>query len=147
MNEAPMLEVATSRELDVDAGQTWELLADWGNTQWLPGPPHTEVIGQGDGMTRRLHVPGADPIDEILLSLDSNDKELHYSIPRCQLFPLDGYEGWISVEPRPGGGCRVDWHCRFDPGELPPADAKTVATGNLERLLDNLAAYLVKNRQ
>ncbi len=147
MNEAPKLEEATSRELDVDAGQAWALLADWGNTHWLPGPPQTEVIGQGDGMTRRLHVPGADPIDEILLSLDSNQKVLHYSIPRCQLFPLESYEGWISVEPCPGGGCRVDWRCRFDAGELSSTDAEAMAAGNLERLLDNLAAYLTENNQ
>ncbi len=147
MNEAPKLEEATSRELDVDAGQTWALLADWGNTQWLPGPPQTEVIGQGDGMTRRLHVPGADPIDEILLSLDGNERVLHYSIPRCQLFPLDSYEGWILVEPRPGGGCRVDWRCRFGAGELPPTDAQNMAAGNLERLLDGLAAYLLEHYQ
>ncbi len=142
-----MFEVATSRNLDVEAGQTWALLADWGNTQWLPGPPQTEVIGQGAGMTRRLHVPGADPIDEILLSLDSNERVLHYSIPRCQLFPLESYEGWISVKPRSGGGCRVDWRCHFDAGELPPAEAEAMAAGNLERLLDSLVAYLTKNHQ
>jgi 4-hydroxy-tetrahydrodipicolinate reductase len=137
-----MLEVAVNRDLVADTDRAWTLLADWGNTPWIEGPEKCELFDSAEGLVRRFHLPGRAPVDEILLATDPDARQLRYRIPRCEALPFDDYHGTIAVNPRPGGGCRVDWHCRFGAGGLSESDALARAQANLERLLQGLADHL-----
>ncbi len=136
-----MFETAASREFDVEARTVWELLSDWGNTRWLPGPPKTDVFGSGDRVVRRLHVPGSEPIEETMLDCDPGTMRIHYTIAVSERFPLKDYSGTIMVQPA-DNGCRVDWQCRFDQGDMGDEQAGAIADRNLNVLLDSLASYL-----
>ena len=58
-----MVEVHVARDLDFPAATVWALLEDFGDISWAPGIDRIEVIGEGIGMIRRLHMQGMDPID------------------------------------------------------------------------------------
>ncbi len=136
-----MFEAAESREIDVNADTAWELLADWSDTRWLPGPPETEVVRSGDQVTRRLLIPGAEPIEETLLATDPATMTLHYRIAASEKFPLKDYSGTVVVRAT-DEGCRVDWQCRFDQGDMSDEQADAIASRNLNVLLDSLASFL-----
>lgn len=136
-----MFEAAESREIAVNADTVWELLADWSATRWLPGAPEAELVRSGDRITRRLPIPGADPIEETLLATDPATMTLHYRIAASEKFPLKDYSGTAIVRAA-DGGCRVEWQCRFDQGEMSDEKANAIASRNLNVLLDCLASYL-----
>ncbi|MFV8817911.1 SRPBCC family protein [Haliea sp. E17] len=136
-----MFETTVSREFSVTADTAWSLLADWGNTAWLPGLEKTEVVSDGGCITRRLFIPGAEPIEETLLASDQAAMTIDYTIAVSTLFQLADYRGHITVVPT-ASGCRVDWHCQFDPGAMSEEEASGAANGNLDFLLSSLAAYL-----
>lgn len=136
-----MYEFSLTKDLDVTAEKAYALLSDWGDTSWLKGPERTEVVRDDDRVTRRLHMAGSDPVEETLLSADPQTMTLHYTIAPCQLFKLENYQGTIVVKPA-ANGCSVDWHCRFDEAGMQPEEARSIAEGNLNFLLDSLAGYL-----
>ena len=137
-----MPQVSASRTLKVSADRAWSLLADWGNTAWIPGPEKTELIDTPRGLTRRLHMPGLEPIEETLLSADAAARVLHYTIARHLVIPFADYTGSAGVDALPGGFCRVTWSCAFSGSDLPEAEARARAAANVEHLLDLLAAHL-----
>ena len=49
-----MVEAKLVRELDFPAQRVWAVLEDFGNMEWAMGPPKVEVLGTGEGMTRRI---------------------------------------------------------------------------------------------
>ncbi len=137
-----MLEVKVSRHLNSDVARVWTLLADWGNTCWLQGVDQCDLIQSDEGLVRRFHLAGMEPIDEILLSTDPATMTLVYRIPRCQVVPFDDYNGKIAVSPGPTGGSRVDWQATFGPGEMSAEEARARAEGNLHHLLAQLERHL-----
>lgn len=137
-----MIEASASREINVSADTAWSLLADWGDTSWLKGPEKTEVVQKGGQVTRRLHVSGADPIEETMLASDPATMTLNYTIAVSELFRLENYNGTIAVVPT-ANGCRVDWRCTFEPGGMSDEEAAAIANGNLNFLLDSLVEYLL----
>jgi hypothetical protein len=136
-----MFKAELSREIAVPAEIAWSLLVDWGNTVWLPGPEKTEVVTRGQEVTRRLFIPGAEPIEETMLENDPAGMTLNYTIAVSELFQLADYSGRIAVEPS-DHGCRVIWGSCFSQGEMSDEEAGAAASGNLNFLLDSLKGYL-----
>jgi hypothetical protein len=144
--ETAMPHASASRTLKVSADRAWDLMADWGDTSWIPGPEKTELVESAAGKTRRLHLPGMDPIEETLVQEDASKRELHYTIAPSPLVPFEDYRGRAVVDPLPGGICRVTWDCSFSGSELPEDEAATRATANLHNLLAMLASHLERWR-
>lgn len=136
-----MFRTELSREIAVPAETAWSLLVDWGNTVWLPGPEKTEVVTRGQEVTRRLFIPGAEPIEETMLENDPSSMTLKYTIAVSELFQLADYSGRISVVPA-NNGCRVIWASSFSQGEMSDEEADAAANGNLNFLLGSLQDYL-----
>jgi len=136
-----MYEFNVIRELKVPAETAYALLSDWGDTSWLQGPERTELIQGGDHTTRRLHMAGAEPVEETLLSTEPQTMTLHYTIAPSQLFKLENYRGTIVVRPS-APGCSVDWRCTFDEAGMSKEEAQDIAKRNLDFLLDSLARHL-----
>ena len=139
-----MVTVQLVRELDYPAARVWSVLEDFGNMEWVMGPPKVEVIGEGVGMIRRILMPGLEPIDEVLQSSDPATMTYSYTIPRGLPLPLTDYRSTARVEETASGGARVYWSC-----ECTPMDA-SMTVDAIERLmqetynsmLDALEAFL-----
>ncbi|MDP4652506.1 MAG: SRPBCC family protein, partial [Haliea sp.] len=77
-----MINVKVERELNAPVDKVWSLLEDFGNLKWYPGWTKLDVIGEGPGMIRRIHMDGMDSIDEILESMDPASRSFSYTIPK-----------------------------------------------------------------
>src|SRR5262249_36028621 len=69
-----MATARVTRTLDVPAATLWKLVAAFGDTSWLPGPPKVELVGSGPGMERRIQGPDK-VIRERLESVDARSEE------------------------------------------------------------------------
>ena len=93
-----MVELTVIRNISASVDAVWAVLDDYGNLSWIPGADNVEVIGEGVGMTRRLHMPGLDsPIDETLTAKDIAAKTFSYTIPKNAVIPFDDYNATVSV--------------------------------------------------
>lgn len=137
-----MVELNVIRKISATLDSVWAVLDDYGNLSWIPGADNVEVIGEGVGMTRRLHMPGLEsPIDEILTAKDVANKSFSYTIPKNAVIPFDDYNATVTVT-GDEDSATVNWFCSFDEGEVPEADAKTMIEGSYTMMLDALAAKL-----
>ena len=137
-----MVELTVIRNVSASVDAVWAVLDDYGNLSWIPGADNVEVIGEGVGMTRRLHMPGLDsPIDEILTAKDIAAKTFSYTIPKNAVIPFDDYNATVSVT-GDAGSATVNWCCSFDQGDVPQADAKSMIEGSYTMMLDALADKL-----
>ncbi len=139
-----MVNVHLARDFDIAAGKVWALLEDFGNISWAPGIDKTEVIGEGVGMTRRLHIAGMEPIDEVLTAMDKSAMTFSYNIPRGIPMPVTDYSANAKVTPLGEGRCHVDWYGRAEPVGISEKELGAMLTGTYEMLLqwihDHLAA-------
>ena len=137
-----MVELTVIRNISASLDAVWAVLDDYGNLSWIPGADNVEVIGEGVGMTRRLHMPGLDsPIDETLTAKDNSAKTFSYTIPKNAVIPFDDYNATVSVM-GDDGTATVNWYCSFDEGDVPEADAKSMIEGSYTMMLDALADKL-----
>ena len=137
-----MVEVKVVKTIAADVDAVWAVLDDFGNMEWVPGADNVEVIGEGVGMTRRLHIPGLDtPIDEILSAKDAAAKTFSYTIPKNAIIPFDNYKADISVS-GDAGSATVNWYCSFEQGDMPEKDASDMISGSYTSMLDALEAKL-----
>ncbi|TGD73562.1 dihydrodipicolinate reductase [Mangrovimicrobium sediminis] len=141
-----MLEVIGSRHYAVDAQRAWETLSNWGDVRWIAVAVGVDLEQTDEGLCRRYHVIGTPPLDEILLLADAQHMSLRYRIPPVPVMPLEDFVGEIHVQETSKGGCRVDWRCSFNAGELSEEKALAKANGNLDYLLDCLGNHLEKLR-
>ncbi len=137
-----MVDLTVTREINASTADVWAVLDDFGNLSWVPGTDNVEVIGEGAGMTRRLLIPGLDPIDEVLKSKDVAAKTFSYTIPKNSVIPFDDYQANVSVVSNGSNGAKVVWHCTFDEGDMAEADAEKMISGSYSMMLDALADKL-----
>ncbi|MGI9284612.1 MAG: SRPBCC family protein [Pseudomonadales bacterium] len=135
-----MVEVTVTRELNAEAEKVWAILGDFGNLFWVPGPEKVDVIGSGEGMIRRLHITGMEPFDEVLQSLDADQKTFTYAIPKNAVIPFDNYIADVTVSAGADNTSQVVWHCTLDNGDVPETDAKSMIEGSYTMMLDALAS-------
>ncbi len=107
--------LATVRErIDLPAERVWSLVADFGDTSWMPGVAGVEVEGQGPGMARL--VPAGDAkIREQLESIDPAARSLVYTIPENVPFPVEGYRSTMTVHAAGDDACELEWSCEASP--------------------------------
>lgn len=135
-----MMEIKVTRQMQAEPKAVWDIIGDFGNLSWVPGPEKVEVIGSGVGMIRRLTMAGMDPFDEVLQSMDARNMTLSYVIPKNDIVPFDDYVADITVSAAGDGGCEIVWHSCFDNGEIPEAQARRMLQGSYDMMLDALAS-------
>lgn len=137
-----MVDLTVTKTIAASVDAVWDVLDDFGNMEWVPGAENVEVIGEGVGMTRRLHIPGIDtPIDEILSAKDVAAKTFSYTIPKNDVIPFDDYSANIAVT-GDAASATVNWNCTFDEGGMPAKDAEAMISGSYDNMLNALAAKL-----
>ena len=139
-----MAQVHFERDIAFPVERVWAVLEDFGNMEWAPGVSRTELIGSGIGMTRRLHMDGMEPIDEVLESMDAANMTYSYSIPRGLPLPITDYLATARLEALDAHNTRVRWSCEcspVDPG-LSPEELETMIHATYNLLVDMVSQYL-----
>ncbi|MEE4661298.1 MAG: SRPBCC family protein [Halieaceae bacterium] len=139
-----MAQIDYQRDLNFPASRVWAVLEDFGNMEWSGGIDRVELIGEGIGMTRRLHINGMDPIDEVLQSRDAATMSFSYTIPQGLPLPVTDYLASARVEALDDDSCRVFYRCECQPVDpsLPHADLEAMIHGTYSMLLDMVEAHL-----
>ena len=122
-----MATARVTRSLDVPADRLWKLVAAFGDTSWMPGPPKVDVVGTGPGMERRIHA-GEKVIHERLESVDEAGRTLVYTIPVNVPFPVTDYRATMRVRAA-GAGSELDWSVSFTPAGASEEDARKAIEG------------------
>lgn len=130
-----MVEAHLTRDFNYPASKVWGLLENFGDINWAPGIDKIEIIGEGIGMIRRLHISGMDPIDEQLTAQDSAAMTFAYDIPRGIPLPVTNYSANAKVTVLDDNSCRVDWYGRAEPKGASDEDAIAMISGAYEMLL------------
>ncbi|ARS29297.1 hypothetical protein KC8_18650 [Sphingomonas sp. KC8] len=131
------------RDFDFPIARVWDVLGDFGNIGW--GAPGIQVdqIGTGPGMTRRLHMPGMEPIDEVLEAIDHSARRFSYTIPRGMPMPITNYRAEVELESLGDDRCRVHWGAVGDAtGDFTGEQAAEILNGAYAQMLDALNAHL-----
>ncbi len=138
-----MAGISFERELPFPAAAVWALLEDFGNMAWA-GVKQVEVIGAGIGMTRRLHMDGMDPIDEVLESQDPATMSFSYSIPRGIPLPVTDYIASARIEAVDDASCLAHWSCTCTATDasMDEAQLEEMLHGTYTMLLDMVENYL-----
>jgi carbon monoxide dehydrogenase subunit G len=124
------------RELNFSSDKVWRLLEDFGNIHWAPGIDKLEVIGEGVGMIRRIHIDGLDsPIDEVLESIDSHSMAFSYSIPRGLPFPLSNYQAFAKAKSIGTDKTLVQWQSDCEPDGISHEDATNMLVDTYNQLI------------
>ncbi len=142
-----MAGISFQRTLPFSAATVWAVLEDFGNMDWA-GVKEVEVIGEGIGMTRRLHMDGMDPIDEVLESQDPATMSFSYSIPRGIPLPVTDYVASARIEAVDESECIAHWACTCtatDP-HMDEAQLEEMLHGTYTLLLDMVENHLRANR-
>ena len=139
-----MEQVDFQRDIAFPVEAVWALLEDFGNMQWAPGIARVELIGEGVGMTRRLHMDGTDPIDEVLESIDAPKLTYSYSIPRGLPLPITDYLATARLEALDDDNTRVFWSCQCTPldPDLPRESLETMVHNTYNLLVDMVSDFL-----
>jgi hypothetical protein len=134
------------REIDLPAAKLWAVIEDFGNIGWAPGIDRVEVIGNGIGMVRRLHMAGLpEPIDEELVSIDPAAMKMRYAIPRGLPMPLDDYYATATLEKLSATSTRVHWVGEFNPRGVSENDARNIIEGVYNQLIDWLSGHAARS--
>jgi hypothetical protein len=108
-----MADVTVARNLERDPNEVWALLANFGDTHWIPMADHVTLEGEGVGMRRLLHMEGSEPIIEQLDAIDHDGRVLTYSIENNPL-PTSAYQAVCTVS-ADGEGAQIEWVVTFEP--------------------------------
>lgn len=136
------MEVTLHRDYAFPAEKVWALLSDFGDISWAPGMEKVEVIGEGIGMTRRIFMPGMDPIDEVLESMDHDARRFSYTIPTGIPMPVTDYRAGAQVVATGDDSCRVEWFCSATPEGVSEGEAAEMVKGFLGMLLQWIDDHL-----
>ena len=117
-----------TRELDVPVGALWKLVANFGDTSWMPAGAVVTVHGSGPGMERRIAAGPGKVIRERLEFADSASRTLVYTIPENVPFPVKDYRATMRVRAK-GDGSELDWSVTFTPVGASEVDAKKAIEG------------------
>ena len=137
-----MSRVVVSAEFDVAGERLWELIADFGNVDWIPGMGAVRVDGEGPGMTRYLPA-GKVEIHERLESVDGERRTLVYTIPENIPFPVTGYRATMQVDDV-GNGSRLTWSCTYEPVGVGESEAQQTVKGLYEMMIGWIREHLAR---
>jgi hypothetical protein len=128
-----------SKVVDVPADAVWRLIANFGDTSWMPAGTQATLVGSGVGMERRIAIGPDKWIHERLEALDPAGRTLTYGIPVNVPFPVTDYHATMRVRAQ-GAGCELEWSARYDcAADAAPAIEKSVQ-GMYGMMIDWIAA-------
>ena len=136
------MQTFVEREVAIAAEKLWGILGDFGNMSWAPGIEKTEVIGDGIGMIRRIHMPNMEPIDEVLESIDPDAMRFSYTIPRGLPMPIKNYRAEVQLTALPDGKTRIHWACTGNPEGMSDDDTAAIMQGAYDQMIGWLADHL-----
>ncbi|SNS36323.1 Uncharacterized conserved protein YndB, AHSA1/START domain [Sphingomonas laterariae] len=123
--------------------KVWAVLGDFGNIGWAAPGVQVDKIGDGPGMIRRIHMPGMEPIDEVLEAIDNDAHRFSYTIPRGLPMPITDYRAVVELSPIGDNGCRVHWSAvGVATGDFTGDQAAEILAGAYNQMLDALQAHL-----
>ena len=121
----PKFEV--DKEISGTVDQAWEVLADFGGMDWVPGVEGCELEGEGIGQIRKIKM-GPMEISERLEVLDADAKKLAYSITEGPM-PTENYLATVQLSDAGDGKVRVQWGASFDVPGMDDEAANGLAQG------------------
>ena len=131
------MQFTVTRDAAFPAAKIWAIIEDFGNIGWAPGIEKVEVIGDGIGMIRRIHMPGLpEAIDEQLVSIDAKTMTMKYAIPRGLPMPLDDYYATAQLEIISPTSTRIHWTADCKPRGMSEKDAEQILKGTYDMLID-----------
>lgn len=109
-----MGEARVKQAIAAPADKVWAVVADFGNTSWMPGGGgNVEVVGSGPGMSRIISA-GDQKIFEVMQSSDDATRTLVYTIDEGVPFPVTGYRSTMVVS-GDDASAELEWSCSFEP--------------------------------
>ncbi len=136
-----MVEVSVSADFDVPEQRLWELVADFGNVDWIPGmAQNVRVEGSGPGMVRFIPM-GEKEVHEKLESLDESQHQIEYTIPKNIPFPVSDYRATMKVDAA-GAGSRLTWKCTCNPDGTSEAEAEQTVRGLYDMMIGWIRDHL-----
>lgn len=144
-----MLNVKVTKTINFSASNAWPILEDFGNiSRWIQGIDKLDIIGEGLGMIRRIHMNSLnEPIDEVLDFMDSDNMHFGYSIPKGLPLPLENYKAEAQIKALDKNSCEVTWqsHCEPQTG-LSDEDATAILEGTYSQLIGWLEQHLASQK-
>ena len=120
----PMGKASVTQAMNVPVETTWNLVADFGNTSWMPGGAQARLEGDGPGMARLIQAGPDKVIREQLESVDGENRTLVYTIPDTDVpFPVSGYRSTMQVD-KTTEGSDLTWSCEFQPNGTTDGEAQ-----------------------
>ncbi len=134
-----MAKVSMSMDLGAQGKTVWDLIGGFNALpDWHPAVEKSEIVGDGKGSVRTLHLVGGGTITERLEQLDDEGKSYSYSILSSPL-PVANYTSTIRLsEAADGSGCVVEWESDFQADGAPESDAIQAIEGVYAAGLENL---------
>lgn len=136
-----MIDVRVCREMKFPAAKVWSLVSNFGDLSWTKGWSRLETEGDGFGMIRRIIIDGMEPIEEILESMDHQQRRFSYRIPNMPM-PVSHYRADVEVAAIDEHTSRVSWHCTATADGASEADATKIMQATYGQLLDWVEAAL-----
>ncbi len=101
-------------EIEAPPAKVWAAIADFHDTNWLPGVAKTTGEGgnEPDAGKRQLTLDGGATIDESLYKYDAGTMSYSYRIDNVdvKVLPVNNYSSTIAVLPAEGGKSTVEWN-------------------------------------
>jgi hypothetical protein len=132
-----LIECIVERELSAYFDRVWALVSNFGDLGWYETAERVEVIGEGTGQTRRIHIAGIEAtVDEVLDSIDEEAHAIHYRVLKGDLVPFDDYTVTATITDVGNGKTHARWYATYGPGGLSEEDALGLMQGNYTAMLD-----------
>ena len=140
-----IITVAVTDIVPASIDRVWPVLEDFGNiTSWVPGIDKVEVIGEGVGMIRRIHVEGLEQaIDEKLTYMNASEFSFSYAIPQGLPLPLSEYSASARLKPLDNDSCEVCWQSNCIADGVSQQEAEAMIESTYQQLIDWLKAYFL----
>jgi len=134
-----MIECIVERELEAPFERVWAIVSDFGNLDWYEIAVRTDVVGEGKGQIRRIHVAGIEPtVEEVLDGIDEQVHEIYYHVLQGDLVPFENYTVTASLRDLGDGRTHARWRATYGPGGMPEADALSLMKANYTTMLEML---------
>jgi hypothetical protein len=137
-----VVEVSTEREFEVSAGELWAILADFGDTSWIPGIQKVELEGEGIGMIRHVTAPGMPELHERLDAIDHEKMVLDYSLPAVAYLQVKNYSARAQVVGLGARRCRLIWSCKSEADGVDDEQATANTTAFYEMVMGWIDDFL-----
>ena len=136
--------VQVVRELEAPVDDVWAVVSNFGDVSWAAPDAQVDVIGEGVGMIRRLHMPGG-AVDEVLETRDAEARSFSYTIPGAMPMPVTDFRAWVQLEQIDAANTRISWNASAKalPGST-GAEGQAIFEGLYGDLLNALEAHLAK---